>query len=299
VNHITLRHLLIFVQVCDSGNMTIAGQRLFMTQPSVSQAISEMEKHYGVKLFERLGKKLYLTSSGKKLLSYARHMIKLQQEMDKVMQEEKSTGGMLRIGASVTVGTCVLADIIQEYNSLNPDIRVETVVDNTEVIERMILADEVDIGLVEGKIYSKELVTGPFMNDRLVLVTGPQHPWKSGANIDISELNGAPFIVREKGSGTRELFESVMTTHGLEWSPSWICASAEAIKNAVAKGMGITIISKMIVEDEVKSGKLKIIDIQDVNFKRKFNIVYHKNKFISDGLKSLIVLCKGKYQETE
>lgn len=296
---ITLRHLRIFVQVCDSGNMTIAGQRLFMTQPSVSQAISEMERHYGVQLFERLGKRLYITNAGRKLLSYARHMIKLQQEMDKVMQEEKSTGGMVRIGASVTVGICVLADIIQDYNSLNHDGRVETVVDNTEVIERMILADEVDIGLVEGKIHSKELVTESFMNDRLVLIAGPQHPWKSRTNIDISELNGVAFIVREKGSGTRELFESVMTTHGLEWSPSWVCTSAEAIKNAVAKGMGITVISKMIVEDEVKDGKLRIINIKDINFERRFNIVYHKNKFLSDGLKNFIVLCKEKYQETQ
>jgi DNA-binding transcriptional LysR family regulator len=294
VDDITLRHLLIFVEVCDSGNMTAAGERLFMTQPSVSQAISEMEKHYGVRLFERLGKKLYLTGSGKKLLPYARHMIKLQKEMDGVIQEEKATGGIVRIGASVTVGTCILADIIQDFNNLKSTGKVETIVDNTQVIENMILVDEVDIGLVEGNIHSKELVAEPFMNDRLVLVAGPQHQWMDKASIDISELNGAAFIVREKGSGTRELFESVMSTYGIEWTPSWVCRNPEAIKNAVAKGMGITVISRMIVEDEVKNGKLSVINIKDVNFKRKFNLVYHKNKFLSDGLKGLITLCHEK-----
>jgi DNA-binding transcriptional LysR family regulator len=297
VNHITLRHLLIFVQVCDSGNMTAAGERLFMTQPSVSQAISEMEKYYGVKLFERLGKRIYITNPGKKLLSYARHIIKLQQEMERVMQEERDAGGVLRIGASVTVGTCILIKIVQELNKLNPHVTIETVIDNTKVIESMLLVDEVDIGLVEGRIHSRDLVTDPFMNDRLVLIGGPQHPWKDRTNIEVSELNGASFILREQGSGTRELFESVMTTHGVKWSQSWVCTSAEAIKNAVAAGMGLSVISRMIVENEMQSGKLIIIEIKDVSFERKFNIVYHKNKFLSDGINNLIALCKKKYSD--
>jgi DNA-binding transcriptional LysR family regulator len=295
VENITLRHLLIFVKVCDTGNMTAAGEELFMTQPSVSQAIAEMEKHYGVKLFERLGKKLYITNAGKELLAYARHMIKLQQEMEKVMREEKTTGGLLRIGASVTVGTCILTGIIQEFKKVNPDLQIETVVDNTEVIEDKLLADEVDIGLVEGRIHSRDLIADPFMNDRLVLIGGPQHPWKDRADIEISELNGAPFIVREKGSGTRELFESVMITHGVQWSQAWVCTNAETIKNAVAAGMGLAVISEMIVADEIQSGKLSMIVINGISFERKFNIVYHKNKFLADGINSLIALCKMKY----
>jgi DNA-binding transcriptional LysR family regulator len=288
----TIRLLNIFVCVCDTGNMTTAAEKMYMTQPSVSQAIMELERHYDVKLFERLGKRLYITAAGKKLLSYARHMINLQEEMEKEMQDIKMSGGILRIGASVTVGTCILGKMIGKFYKIKPNVKIETVVDNTKVIEEMLLTDKIDIGLVEGMVHSQNLITQPFMKDELVLICGLQHPWKNQSYIDASELHGAGFIVREEGSGTRELFESVLASKGIQWYPTWVCNNAETIKNAVAAGMGISVISKMAVEDEVHSGKLSMIKIKDLCFERKFNMTYHKNKFISDTMQSLIDLCK-------
>ena len=288
VGRLTFRHLSIFVCVCDTGNMTAAGEKLLMAQPSVSQAIMEMEKRYGVKLFERLGKKLYITMAGKKLLSYARHIINLHEEMNRGMQEIKDGGGVLRIGASVTIGACILVEIVQNFNKLYPNIKIETLVDNTKIIEEMLLVDEVDIGLIEGTVRSREIILQPFMDDELVLICGPQHRWRNKPFITISELENTDFVIREKGSGTRELFESVMAVHGIQWRESWICNNAETIKNAVQAGIGVSVISKMVVEDEVENGNLSIVKIKDVRFTRKFNIAFHKNKYITEVITSLI-----------
>ena len=109
------------------------------------------------------------------------------------------------------------------------------------------------------------------------------------------DLNGKDFIVREKGSGTRELFETLMAVNEITWNPIWICNNTEAIKNAVASGMGISVISRMTVQKEVDSGQLFVVEIDGIHFERKFNIVYHKNKFISDVMESFINTCRIKY----
>ncbi|MEA4961016.1 LysR family transcriptional regulator [Lutispora sp.] len=290
---LTLRHLKIFLWVCNTGNMTAAAEKLYMTQPSVSQAIAEIERHYEVKLFERLGKKLYITLAGKRLLSYANHIINLNEEIEREMRELRNNGS-IRIGASVTVGTYVLSEIIKEFRKVNPIAKIQSIVDNTKVVEEMLLDDRVDLGLVEGIIHSEDLIANPFMNDELVLICNPEHDWAKTGYIEPSQIDGAGFIVREEGSGTRELFDSLMRANGVKWYPTWICNNSETIKNAVEAGMGISIISKMSVEREAADGKLVIVDIKGIGFKRMFNFVYHKNKYISDTMISFIDIIRTK-----
>lgn len=286
----TLRHLKIFLCVCDEGNMTAAAGKLYMAQPSVSQAIAELEKHYRVKLFERLGRKLFITIAGQKLINYARHIVNLAQETEDVMQEIYHNG-VIRIGASVTVGTCILHEIIGNFSQQHPNIKIISSVNNTTIIEGMLLADQLDIGLVEGKIHSQGMIIQPFMEDDLVLVTSILHPLAQKYSVQPTDIDNMEFIIREEGSGTRELFEVVMANKGLNWQIAGVYNNAETIKNMISAGLGISVMSRLAVQKEIKRKELKIVDIEGMDFKRQFIIVHHKNKYIVPAMQSFIQEC--------
>lgn len=283
----TLRHYRIFVSVCDTMNMTEAGEKLYLSQSAVSQAIAELERHYDTRLFERLSRKLYLTPSGQKLLSYARHIVRIHEETDyemRMLREE----GYLRIGASVTIGTCILPELIKDYQAKHNKSKIEVYENNTEIIEKMLLSDQIDLGVVEGDINSGDIISMPFMQDELILVCGSCHPLLTLPKIAPRELEKENFIIRETGSGTRKTFENVMDAHQLGWHAGWICNNADTIKSAVAKGLGITVISKRAVKGELARGELIPLKLEELQFLRSFKICYHKNKFLSDIMNSFV-----------
>ena len=287
----TLRHLNIFIGVCELLNMTKTAEKLNMTQPAVSQAVAELEDFYSVKLFERLGKKIYLTSAGEKLLNYAIHSVNFSKEMQEKMKEFSSSFSV-RIGASITVGSCVLIPLLQELNKRYSDNRVFSMVDNTTKLEKMLLEDKIDIALVEGIVKSEYLTIEEFMEDELVLVVAAQHMFAKLDYVDKEILAQEKFFLREQGSGTRDLFEKVMAENEASWTLAGEFNNSEAIKQAVYKGLGVTVISRRAVCKELKEGLLKIVDISQFDFKRKFKIVYHKNKFLSEALQEIILIAE-------
>lgn len=270
--------------------MTAASEVLFMSQSAVSQAIAEMEKHYETRLFERYSKRLFLTKAGEKLLSYARHMIRMNQEAEQEIRA-LNRSGYLRIGASVTVGGYVLPKLVAAFQQQNPQAEIEVCENNTEKVEGLILRDKIDIGLVEGEITSPEILQYNFMDDELVLVCGKSHRFAGYKSIEPIELEKENFIIREQGSGTRKTFEDVMTANQISWKETWVCNNSDTIKSAVGEGLGVTVISKRSVEAETAAGSLRSIPINGIRFLRTFKIIYHKNKFMSDTMKSFIALC--------
>lgn len=290
----TIRHLRIFIEVADCGKMSLASKNLYISQPSVSQAISEIENFYGIRLFERLSKKLYITGAGEQLLSYARHIVSLFDEMEEGIK--KTSVSLLKIGATVTVGTCVMSDLINQFNIKCPAIQTQVFINNTSVIESKIITNQLDIGLVEGKVKSKDIICLPVIKDKLVLISGKNSYFSDKNAVELSELNNQPFILREKGSGTRELFENHMKNSEFDIREKWICNNSEAIKQAVMAGHGLSVISERLVKDEAASNKLRIIKINNVEFNRNFSIIYHKNKYLSDYLNEFIEISKS-YQK--
>lgn len=286
----TLRHLQIFVGVCDTMNMTVAAQSLFLSQSAVSQAIAELERHYAVRLFERLSKKLYLTQAGEKLLRYARHMLGLHAEMEKDMKtlHERS---LIRIGASVTIGASVLPQLAASFLRQHPNTHMEVMENNTCHIEQLLLHDGIDLALVEGDVSSPEITALPFMQDELVLICGKTHPFSKRKQIEPHELEAENFIVREKGSGTRQTFENVMTESEIPWTPAWTCNNADTIKMAVAEGLGVSVISRRSVVHEIASGLLLEVPIKKLHFVRTFKIIHHKSKYLTDAMHRFLALC--------
>jgi DNA-binding transcriptional LysR family regulator len=261
-----------------------------MSQSAVSQAIAELERYYDIRLFERLTRKLYLTQAGEKLLSYARHMIRMSAEVEAEMKT-LSEKGSLRIGASVTVGAHVLPKLVSHYRQINRETEIEVVEDNTERIEKLILNDRIDLALVEGETISSDIVKKDFMEDELVLICSPGHRLAGIENVEPHELEKETFIVREKGSGTRKLFEEKMAAAGIIWAPAWTCSGADTIKAAVAEGIGISVISRLAVMNEIRSWQLLQAAVKGVEFKRKFKIIYHKNKYLTGPMRQFIDIC--------
>lgn len=287
----TLRHLRIFVAVCDYKTITKASEALYIAQPSVSLAISELEEYYGVRLFDRISRKLYLTKAGEQVLGYARHITSLFDQMEKSVKNAEASGA-IRVGASVTIGTCLLPIFAKKFEETIAHLSLSATVENSNILEKMVLANQLDLALVEGVPCSDQLIVSPFLDDELVAVCSADNPLGQSEEVSAEELSRKPLILREVGSGTRQLFENAMMLHNLSIKPHWECISTQAIVNAVMMDIGVSVLPERLVSKEIKEGKLLKIPVKDLQLKRKFSIIYHKNKYLSTALQSFIEICR-------
>ena len=288
----TNRHLEIFVAVAENGKMSEAARKLYITQSSVSQAISEIEREYGILLFERLSHRLYITHAGEQFLSYARSIMAIQKDMVDYLNLERRSP-RLRVGATVSVGICVISPIIERLKQLLPGLDVEVYVENTKILEDALLRNDLDIGLVEGDVSSPELVSKKSISDRLILICSNEHKFHGRKSVDVHELAGENLIMRENGSGTRALFESQIVGLHVPYNLRWFCSCPEAITTAVKYNHGISVISERIVQNDVKNGHLWACEISGLHLERSFDLVYHKNKYFSPAINNFIEVCNS------
>ena len=289
----TIRHLQIFVAVADCGKMRAAAERLHISQPSVSQAVRELESYYNIKLFERLSQRIYITETGKKLLPYARHIIDSFETMEGFINDT-SSGNVIRVGGSVSVGTRLLPPMIKSLENEVPDVDVCVIVDNTAAIEGKIQRSELDIAVVEGIVRSDELVKKDIYDDELVLVVGPEHELFNHPGIKLKELTKHALISRESGSVERNQFEQFLLEHDIKMKNKWSCSNTETIKKAVLNGEGIAILSRMVIEKEIAAGEVRVLNVENTRMKRKIKLIYHKNKYISQSMKQFIDICTDR-----
>lgn len=282
----TIRHLQIFTAVADEGGMSMAAKRLHISQPTVSQAIAELEKYYGVKLFERLSQKIYLTKDGERMLSFSRHILDSFEQMEEAMRQA-SENTSLNIGCSVSVGTCLINDILDEADTCMPECSINVIVSNSSEIERAILNNEVDLGIVEGILKSRDLMITPVYEDELVVVCGKRHPLARRKKITLDMLDGQDYISRERGSAERNQIEKAFEDSGIQLNRIFCSTNTEAIKNAVMRGRGIAIFSKRVVEKECHAGDIVILPLEGVVARRHINLAIHKNKYISKSIKMI------------
>ncbi|MCH4167572.1 MAG: LysR family transcriptional regulator [Megasphaera sp.] len=287
-----LRYLYIFIAVCEENNMTHAAKRMHMTQPSVSQAIREMETYYGVLLFERLGHRLFITPAGTRLLQYAYQIVSLSKKA-KTAMAHYTHATPIRIGASLTIGEVFLIELLCYLHQQSPQQQYLSDIHNTAEMEQLLLRDNIDIALVEGQIQSEYLLSQPFMRDELVLVVAPDHPLAAKPALSPDDLQGQSLYVREKGSGTRNLFISTMEEHHVQFHILGSYNNTEALKKAAQAGLGAAILSRRLVAKEISAGSLTAHTIQGISLARIFKIVYHKDKFISPSLQQVIDACQA------
>jgi len=282
----TIRHLRIFIEVARTGNMSEAAGKFFLSQPTVSQVIKELEEHYGVLLFERRPRKLFITEEGRKLLNLATHVVDEFNNAESTMMENRSFE-KIRIGATITVGNTVINRVINDFKKLRPNTGTFVCISNTQEIEQKLLNAELDIGIIEGEVKSPELISIPSVDDYLVLICSMEHPFAGRDLIYTDELEREDFHFREQGSGTRELFENYLKKTGMKVNCSFESNCPNAIKKSVMENNELAVISVRLVEEEARNGKLKIIKPAGREWERSFSLVYYKDKVINENIRAV------------
>lgn len=283
----TIRHLRIFVAVCEQESITAAACKLYMTQPAVSLAIKELEDSYGLKLFDRLPRKIHVTEDGKRMLEYASHVVSLFDEMESSMKNPDAAGE-IRIGSSLTIGARLLPGYVKRLEEHYPGIRPRVVVDNSDNVIDGVLHGELDLGLVESAVHNESLVVTAFMDDVLVAVCGRDHPFANADSVSLDRFLSEPLLLRERGSGTRELFQSAITLVGKQCAPAWESISTTALIKAVEASCGVSVLPMRLVEEYIASDKLRKVALDGVDLRRSFNLIYHRKKYLSAILKAFI-----------
>ena len=248
----------VFLTVVEKKSFSKAAKALFLTQPAVSFQIQMLEEYYGTRLFDRVSRNIVLTEAGHMLLKYANEMSNLQQELEKEMQDlTANIKGKLKIGASTTIGEYIAPYILGAFKQMYPEVQLSLEVANSEDIEAAVHDTTLDIGLIESSLIGKDLEAIPFLQDKMMLITPPDHPWAKTDSISVFELDKYPFISREKGSGTRVEMEQHLKKAGFSANNLNVImelGSSSAIKAAVESNLGISILSKWTVQAEAKAG---------------------------------------------
>ena len=288
----TIRHMLIFRSVCENGyNSTKAAEALHMTQPAVSLAIKELEQYYGVHLFDRIGRRLQITDAGKHFLQYAIHISDLFSDMETGLRDWYSKG-ILRIGASITIGSQFLPRYVKAFTEICPGLDVRVTVDQSERLEQKIMANELDCALIEGIAHDPNIVSEAYMEDHLSVICSRDKGWKQGQVVSIEDFQRQRFLLREIGSGTREVFDRVVEQAGIHITPVWEAMSTTALVNAVINGLGIAVLPHRMILPALRQGLVCTVKVEGLSFSRNFHIIYHKDKFLTASAKRFINLCR-------
>ena len=280
----TLRSLEVFLAVVECGSMRAAAERLYISQPSVSGAVADLEAEYGVRLFERLGRRLYLTGEGGQLAGYARRMLALRGELERQLRGA-GEALPLRLGASVTVGSSVMPALVRQLEGPPPYVFVG----NTGAVEQKLLVNQLDVGFVEGEIHSPDLLVTPVLRDRLVLICRTGHPLAGRPSVSLRDLAGVPMVLREPESGTRQVLDLEFRRLGVAMSVAWECTNSQTILQAVRAGLGVTLLSPRLLE---RAPGLAAVPLADGPVERTFSLVLHKDKFISPPLRAFLDRCR-------
>ena len=255
-------------------------EKLHMTQPATSLAIREMEEYYHTKLFERSGRGIRVTSAGTRLYPSAARLLSLYDEMDAEMKNW-DTSGKLRIGSSISIGSCILPQLINRFSKKYPELELYVKVDSSDVIEQNILENHLDFALIEGSVHSEKLNSSVFLDDELVPVCSRFHPLAGAEDIELDSLKKEHFLMREPNSGTRQLADSSFALKNFQIKPTWESTSTAALINAVSIGLGISILPKRMLEKQLRMHQIASFTIHDLDLKRHYSLIYHENKFVS------------------
>lgn len=279
----TIRHLKIFIAVAECGSMNTAAKKLFLSQPTISQAIRELEEYYHTRLFDRLSRRLHITPYGQELLSNAYQVVGQFDQLEKNMKKNRQKD-MIRIGTTITVGSCLISNILNDFEPLMPETGTYTFIGNTHTIEEKILKSELDIALVEGEIHHPDLVVIPSIRDFLVLGCAENHPFAEREEIHVKELENQKFVMREQGSGTRALFDEFIKRHNLDIHISWEATCPDAFRNAILYNHCLAVISVRLLERDIRSRQIRIYIPQTSELERSFSLVYHKDKVFTSSM---------------
>jgi DNA-binding transcriptional LysR family regulator len=264
-------HLLrLFATVVKAGSFSRAADTLHISQPAISKGVRDFELQVGCRLLDRTPRGVRPTREGGALIRHAEALFAAERAAEDELQSLRSLdSGLLRIGASTTIATYMVAEYLGQFHRTYPGIDLHLVSANTRDVAELMAAHEIEIALVEGPVESDELVSHPWRTDVMSLIINPQHRFaRSTAAVHASALNDEILIVREPGSGTREIVSQALAEHGIEPARTLEIGGTEAIKQAVAAGLGVSIVSTAAIADQLSLGRLKAVKMKDLRIER-------------------------------
>ncbi|MCX9067599.1 DNA-binding transcriptional regulator YeiE [Citrobacter portucalensis] len=278
--HITLRQLEVFAEVLKSGSTTQASVMLALSQSAVSAALTDLEGQLGVQLFDRVGKRLVVNEHGRLLYPRALALLEQTTEIEQLFREDN---GAIRVYASSTIGNYILPAMIARYRQDFPDLPLELSVGNSQDVINAVLDFRVDIGLIEGPCHSTEIISEPWLEDELVVFAAPSSPLTKGP-VTLEQLAASPWILRERGSGTRELVDYLLLSHLPRFQMAMELGNSEAIKHAVRHGLGISCLSRRVIAEQLHAGTLSEVPVPLPRLVRTLWRVHHRQKHISNAI---------------
>ena len=295
---ITFQQMEALISLVEEGSFSLAAKKMLLTQPALTKNIKNVEDALAVIVVNRSSSGISLTPEGKILYNYAERIIKLRDEAKaKIGRLSENTGGNIYVSASTIPATYILPGALSEFKKKHPDIRVSIKTADSEEAMNMVLDKEVEIGCIGKKTTNKKLITEPLWKDRLILAVPKGHRLCHSKSIRFSELLNEPFVIREKGSATRELFESCLKeSKSMNLSGLNICGelgSSEAIKEAILGGLGISVISIHAIKRELTAGMLFEVPIAGLNMERNFYLIYPRQTDFRLSHKIFIAFLKG------
>ncbi|AHE97371.1 LysR family transcriptional regulator [Thioalkalivibrio paradoxus] len=276
------RRLQVFATVARLLSFTRAAEVLHMTQPAVTFQVRQLEEQLDTRLFDRTHNRVTLTDTGRLVFRYAERIFETYAEMEAALRELKgAVGGALVLGASTTVAEYLLPTLLGAFLRSHPEVGISLRVGNTEAVVAMVEESEIDLGVVEATVGNRNLIVHPCLIDRLRLIVPPDHRLAQRDKVTLKDFVDEPFVCREEGSGTREVIMDYLTRQGCSRARLNLCmelGSPEAIKGAVAAGMGISMLSESVIAKEVVLGQLVAIPLEPT-LERPISLVHARQKF--------------------
>jgi DNA-binding transcriptional LysR family regulator len=277
-----LRRLEVFAKVAELGSFSRAAQALSLTQPTVSEHIRALEDELGVQLLDRLGRGAAPTRAGTLLLGYAQRMLTLAREARQAIDQfQGRLSGELLVGGSTIPGGYVLPTLIGQFKAKQADISITLLIGDSREVTQWVDDGRVELGIVGARPPQRSLEARAVMSDELVVVVGAEHPWAGRSTVSLADLQQEPMVLRERGSGSREALERALEDAGSSLAVHRIVGemgSTQAIKQAVRAGVGISLVSRCAIEDELKARHLAALTIPGVSVDRAFYLVTHRER---------------------
>ncbi len=295
MSSINFHQLSIFNVVARVGNITKAAAELDISQPAVSLQIKQLERSLRTTLVIRLRTGIELTDTGEAVYRYAKRIFSLADEMRHAIQDiEGLNVGRLIIGSSSTPGECILPAIIGAFHSRYPKVEVSLAISNTQTVVDQILNGQLDLGMAGAPVKRNGLVSFPYANDEVVLVSSSSHPLAWNSRSSIADIDGQPFIMRESGSATRKAAEASFARSGVRVNVVMELGSNEAVKRAAAAGLGLGVLSKFSVGPDVAAGYLSVLSVEGWKCERPLTVFYRDDGHISMAQRAFLAVLRSE-----
>jgi LysR family transcriptional regulator, low CO2-responsive transcriptional regulator len=287
--HMNLHHLAIFNAIAETGSISAAAEKLHISQPAMSREIKDFESRLGVTLFERQPRGMRMTHAGEVLNEYAVRLFEISRSAQAAMREiADARMGNLSIGASNTNGTYILPQRLATFRRANPDVRITMFIGNTEQISQGVADMRYTLGFIEGPLHVDGLVAEPFQQDDLVPVVAANHELLDRKRLTTADLDGQPLLMREPGSGTRELITETLDAHRVRQGSVMEFGNTEALKQAAMHGGGIAWLPRISIAKELDEGTLKMLPIENLLIQRTLSIIRRVNSNLSPTSESFL-----------